>query len=308
MSEPANTDRGAQSGADEHPPPSDGCRRLLDAERDALTVHLAEQHCDRNGVECAWYHGDWELLKFLGIVSSAAVHSRQLQALLQMALAGLPRRPRVLLSGCTDSTLLRILQEGVGSRVVDVVGLDLCATPLELMRAYATPRELDFDVVRANVLEYEDERGYDLILTHAFMGNFSSEERAALAARWFGLLRPGGCVATVQRIRPGETPAIIEFSAGQAEAFVRGALASAARLDLQDMPRVERAARTFAQKKRTFSITSRAEFERLFAAAGFQLLHLEYEALPVVPGLSGPSVPSGGEYAFLLAGREREAG
>jgi len=295
VSEPVSTSRSAVTAGNGG--------RALDAERDALTLGLAARHCNRNGVECGWYHGEWELLKCLGIVSTAAVHTGQLQVLLQLALDVLPQRPRILLSGCTDDALLRVVQAGAAARVVDVVALDLCATPLELARARAASLGIAYDAVRADILEHEDREGFDLILTHAFMGNFPEADRARLVAKWFALLRPGGCLATIQRIRPPGTPAVIGFSGTQAEAFVQSALASATRIGLRDLPRVERAARAFTQHKRTHAITSRTGFERLFTGAGFEFLHLVYEALPTRPGLSGPSVPSGGEYAMLLAGR-----
>jgi hypothetical protein len=136
------------------------------------------------------------------------------------------------------------------------------------------------------------------------MGYFAAPERARLVAKWAALLRPGGRVVTIQRIRPQGTPAVVGFSAGQAEAFVAAALASGARQGLEDIARIERAARTFARKFRTHPITSRTDFERLFTDAGLECMHLEYVTLSTVPGLSGPSVPSGGEYALLIAGKD----
>lgn len=306
MNRRVKTRRVPTSGGVRPAPDRDVSHQPMDAGRDALTRRLAERYCNRPGPDCGWYHGEWELLKSLGIVSTAAVHTSQLQALLRMALEGRSGRPRILLSGSTDDALLRVVRDGVGTRGVDVVALDICATPLEVMRASDISGTLDFDVVRADILRYEDEQGYDLILTHAFMGNFADGDRARLLARWFALLRPGGSLATIQRIRPHGTPAVIGFSAGQTEAFVQAARESGARLGLDDIPRVERVARTFAQKKRTYAITSRDDFEQLFTTAGFELTYLQYDVLPVLPGLSGPSVPSGGEYAFLIASKDTE--
>ncbi len=290
---------------DGQPPGLSGDRsQPMDAERDALSMRLAERFCNRHGTDCDWYHGEWELLKSLGIVSSSAVHAPQLLALLRTALKGLPHQPRILVSGSTDDSLLRIIHEGMGTGSADIVALDICATPLELMRDYATSRELSYEAICANILDHADEQAYDLILTHAFMGNFSDLERARLVAKWASLLRPRGRVVTIQRIRPPGTPAVIGFTAEQADAFVRAALASAARQGMEDSRRVERVARTFTQKFRTHSITSRTDFKALFIDVGLELIHLEYHKLSPFGGLSGPSVPSGGEYAFLIAGKE----
>lgn len=278
----------------------------INAERDSLSMRLAERFCNRHGTDCDWYHGEWELLNSLGIVSSSAVHAPQLLALLRRALKGLPHRPRILVSGSTDDSLLRIIHEGIGTGSADIVALDICATPLELMRVYATSRELRYDAVCANILDHDDERAYDLIMTHAFMGNFDDGERANLVAKWASLLRPGGRVVTIQRIRPPGTPSVTGFTSEQADVFVRAALESGARQGIGDSRRVERAARMFTRKFRTHSITSRTEFEALFIDANLEFIHLEYNRLPTFSGLSGPSVPSGGEYAFLIAGKNTE--
>jgi len=293
--DPASVDGASPADEDSH--------LLTYADRDALATRLAGQFCNRGNLECRWYHGEWELLKALGIVSTSAVHRRQLRALLELALDALPRRPRILLSGSTDDTLLRIVNSAAGGRSVDVVALDLCATPLELMRVYATARTLAYNAVCTNILDYNDADGFDLILTHAFMGNFDDRDRARLVAKWASLLRPGGRVVTIQRIRPVDAPAVVGFSDTQAEVFVQEALRSGARLGIGDLARVERAARAFARNFSTFTITSRAGFEQLFTDAGLGMIHLEYDRLSTVPGLSGPSVPSGGEYALLVAGK-----
>lgn len=276
----------------------------LDNERDATTRQLAARYCDRNGVKCGWYHGEWVLLKSLDIVSTAAVHSRQLQALSRQALAALPPSPRILLSGATDDALLRILAELEEARRAEVTALDICDTPLALMKEGVPAGSLKVVDVRADILQYENTRGFDLILTHAFMGNFTADERPDLVARWFALLRPGGRLVTIQRIRPTGTPPVIGFSDEEIRVFVQAALESAAGRGIEDLSRVERAATLFAQNKRTHVITSRAQFEQLFSAVGFELMDLQYSRLPTRRRLSGPSVPSGGEYALLMAGKE----
>src|SRR3546814_11783469 len=52
------------------------------------------------------------------------------------------------------------------------------------------------------VLDYDGGARFDVVCTHCFLGYFTPEQRPALMAKWFSLLRPGGRVLTVTPIRP----------------------------------------------------------------------------------------------------------
>lgn len=265
---------------------------------------MAEEFCSG---ECRWYHGNWELLKSLGVVTTSAVHAREWSELLGSVLQGCGEPPAVLLSGATDDALLRMLVAAGGGRPMDITALDICATPLELMGRCAAELGLALHPVCSDIRHYAPGKRFDLILTHAFLGNFAAADRARLVRRWGGLLAPGGRVVTMQRVRPPDSPPVVRFSPAQSARFVDAAL-EAARRTGDRQPEftawVEFAARTFAERFVSHAITSRSELERLFVEAGLQLQHLEYRALATRGGLAGPSVPSGGEYALIVAGRE----
>ena len=268
---------------------------------------LAEQHCNRGDLDCRWYHGNWQLLKSLGVVSTSAVHATELGELLERA--GLTTRvaPNVLLSGSTDATLLEILASCApgGGRHADITGVDICATPLELMGLYARARGITFSPYRADILDYPAHNSFDIILTHAFMGNFDTEGRAALARKWASMLSATGSIVTVQRVRPADSPPVIRFSAEQARQFIHAVLTAAQASDLSpdDLARAEAAASAFAENFMSHAITSKASLEQVFIDAGLTFSHLEYRSLDKRVNLAGPSVPSGGEYAFIIAER-----
>ncbi len=264
---------------------------------------VAERLCTE---DCRWYHGSWELLRSLGVVSTSGVHARELGELLGRALADCPDRPALLLSGSTDDTLLRILRSSAGERELAITALDVCATPLALMGEYGAQQGLQLSCVQADILEYAPAGSFDLILTHAFMGYFDAPGRQRLVRKWSSLLGRNGRLATVQRVRAADAPAVVTFSPQQSADFVRAALHAAAQAGdprPEFRARVEAAARRFAARFRSHSITSKPEFERLFVDAGLRIQHLEYRTLAAASGLSGPSVPSGGEYAVILVGR-----
>ncbi len=282
----------------------------MDFESCDLSLQLAEQHCNRGDLDCRWYHGNWELLKSLGVVTTSGVHARELGALLLQALADIGSAPRILLSGSTDATLLEIAASACrdAGRRADITAVDICATPLELMSRYARENGLRFSSARTDILDYSAQASYDIIFTHAFMGNFDQAGRSRLLRKWASMLSAAGCVVTVQRVRPADSPAVVRFTAEQAINFIAVARKAAARAGITqpgDLARVEAAATNFTAHFMAHTITSRAALEQLFLDAGLSFRHIEYKALQKSPGLSGPSVPSGGEYGFIIASRKK---
>jgi SAM-dependent methyltransferase len=275
----------------------------------ALNRNLAEQHCNRGELDCRWYHGNWELLKSLGMVSTCGVHARELTALVQLALDENCPAPKILISGSTDATLLQILASSCSEKghTPDFTAVDICATPLELMRRHALESGLRFSSVRADLLEYCPGERFDLIVTHAFMGNFDAVGRARLVRKWASMLSEGGSVVTIQRVRPADSPSVVRFTVDQARRFIDGSLDAAAQasgLQPTDLPGVAAAAAAFTELFFSYAITSRADMEQLFLDAGLSFRYLEYHAQTPVNDLAGPSVPSGGEFAFIVASRE----
>lgn len=270
---------------------------------------LAEQHCNRGELDCRWYHGNWELLKALGVVSSSAVHAKELRELLLKALPAGKANPSIFISGATDATLLEILHStclDAGVQPV-VTAVDVCATPLVLMAEYAARHDLAFSKTRADLLAYPADSQYDVIFTHVFMGYFDARQRATLLRKWASLLADGGRVATVQRLRPPDSPPIVGFSPEQARHFRAAARDAAANLDhlpAEERARVDDAAAVFTENLRNHVITSREDLERLFTDAGLRFSHLEYQSLEKRSNLGGPAVPSGGNYAFIVAEKD----
>jgi hypothetical protein len=270
---------------------------------------LAEQNCNRGDLDCRWYHGNWALLKSLGLVATSAIHAEELRDLLLQALPAGKKNPAILISGSTDATLLEILHAACLDAGVlpDVTAVDVCDTPLELMAEYARRHGIAFSRARADILTYTSSTRYDVIFTHVFMGNFDEASRPALLHAWATLLADGGRVATVQRVRPGDSIPTARFTPNQSGQFVASALeaaASATHLPADELARVEGAATAFAENFHSHAINSREALEHLFEQAGFTFNYLKYQSLKTKSSMSGPSVPSGGHYAFIIAEKE----
>ena len=279
----------------------------MDETEIALNHAIAEQHCNRGDDDCRWYHANWHLLKALGIVSTSGIHERSIARLLKLAV-GQHTTPRILLTGSTDETLLQVVHSACREMGVapQLTALDLCATPLAFMQGYADQNAINLEAVKANILEFAPTEQFDIIVTHAFMGNFNDAQRPCLAHKWNELLSHKGKVVTIQRVRPADSPAIVKFSQQQAADFVTTAIGVAEKLGFSqesDLFRVRQAASVFAQNFSTHAIRSKAALRKLFLDAGMSLECLSYHRLEKMEHLSGPSVPSDAEYAHIVAGK-----
>ena len=278
----------------------------------AACQSLAEKYCNTGENGCRWYHGSWHLLKALGIVSTSAIHETNIARLLESAIED-HATPRILLAGSTDESLLRIVRKVCHGMSVDaeITALDICRTPLQFMQLYAHRKQFELKTVQADILEFDGADAFDVILTHAFMGYFDDVERQRLVRRWKTLLDTHGKIVTIQRVRPPDSPPIVRFSQQQGTDFLAAAVSAAEQHGISSGPalmRVEEAATRFARNFFSHSVNSKSSLERLFNDAGMIFSTLEYQSLGTRERLSGPSVPSGGEYAHIIASKELEDG
>lgn len=253
------------------------------------------------GESCAWHHGLWPTLRLLGLATAPALHGE----FLRPALAGVGgERPRVLLSGAADHALLALALAAFGARKPQTTVLDVCDTPLLLNRWYAERVGRSVATRRANILDFEEADPFDVICTHAFLGNFDTAQRVALARRWHALLKPGGKAIMVNRLRPGCEARWIAFSVEQVWAF-RARVEEAAKPHGLQVPGLGRAAETYARRQAIFPLGSAQELLALFERAGFDIEHLSIATL--APSLQqqvdAPMVPEGDTHAQLIAVR-----
>ncbi|MFM6988063.1 MAG: class I SAM-dependent methyltransferase [Arenimonas sp.] len=264
--------------------------------REAIALALAEapRLCAGNPAgDCAWYHGSWPVLKGLGVFVSLKSDDDFLLPQLRAAIAGGARR--VLVSGTADAGMLsRIAACLPDAPELDITVLDQCATPLALCRQYAELAGFGIHAVQADILDYRDADGFDLICTHSFLTFFDAAARRALVRQWFDLLRPGGAVLTAQRVRPGETESVTRYPPSEvaalqdsAERLARGhgdALGV-------DAAQARRSAWLYAAHHQTHLIADSAQLREPFDRAGFRLEHFAPPPadapVPDVPGAPG---------------------
>jgi len=218
---------------------------------------------------------------------------------------------RVLISGAADYALFaQVLAAYRAERQdLDCQIVDICATPLALCRWYAELRAATVHTEASDLLHYESTQSFDLIVTHAFLGYFDAPARAQLTQRWRPLLRPGGHVLTIQRIRPDFPDEMVRFTPAQAEAFIDNVMQRAEGMPLGfeiDRPFLAAATRQYTDRFQMHPIRSIDEFANLFVDGGFSIDEQRpVETETQLPrGLSGPSVAESAAFVRLVATRK----
>ena len=274
---------------------------------------MAEQLCVKDPLSegtCAWYHGFWPYMRLLGLGAAPSVHARGLIPVLT-ALAQTGDYQKVLISGAADYSMLAhvICAYNQAKAALKPTVVDVCDTPLYLNRWYAERVSVDIDTQRSDIRFFESFSPFDLICTHAFLGYFTSRDRLHVVRNWYKLLRPGGKVMTIQRIRPHADRETLSFTPTQAKAFVdRVAIAAKQNHGLDNSTRewLGAAAREYADKFWTNPICSQQELAMLFEEASFRVETLEKPSSDIQANgaLSGPTIPMQAEYLFVVATRQ----
>jgi SAM-dependent methyltransferase len=277
-----------------------------------LARRLAPATCyrdPRSGETCAWSHGIWLYLRVLGLNTTPqdqAVHYHRGLG----EYASLGRAPRILVSGAADFGMLAEVIAAFRPRGVEpeVLVTDICETPLAVNRWYAERAGLRISTERTDILELRRSDAFDAICTHSFFGRFSPERRPALIETWRRLLRPGGAVITVNRIR-SDAHGRAAFAAGHAEKFrelvARGVREAVPPLDVAPEA-LAAEAEAYARQPGGHAVNSREELEALFTGGGLRIEH--FEVSPVARAaasreLRGPTLPGGALYGCLVAKR-----
>jgi len=254
---------------------------------------------------CDWNHGLWPTLRLLGLVTEPALHGE----FLRPALAAVPgAAPRVLLSGAADHALLAQVLAAYAGRSPRITVLDICETPLALSRWYAEREGFELATRASDILTFEDADGFDAIVTHSFLGNFAAEVRPALMRQWYSLLKPGGRLLTINRLRGAEAPKTTIFTTEESAHFVQRLTADLeAQRDHFDAPAEALAAmaETYLRNRRSHPVRTREELAAYFEDAGFTLDGFAELQQPDPGGTrpSGPTLPGGGRYMTVIARR-----
>ncbi len=278
---------------------------LLAAARYARS--LADSTCliDDSGRSCAWYHGAWPFFRLVEIVSTPKKHAAHFES----ELRGLKQQEqcrRVLISGSADDGMLSLGADASAGWLpaVEFTVIDRCATPLRLCERFAQQRRLKLTTIQRNILDPAPAAAYDAILTHGFLGYFTAAELPVLLLRWRSLLRPGGRLVMVQRIREHYAGDRVRFTTAEAAAFIasvkRLSAPHTAELAADDVPAL---ARRYVANMDAWPVRSAQGLRRAIEANGFRLLRFERSDAQRADAITGPAVPNSAGYHMITAER-----
>ena len=238
-----------------------------------LAMRLAPVLCSGNHVDaedCSWYHGIWQFLRVFDMVSTPTWHTRFY--IEQLGLAAQTGASRVLITGAADYSMYAHVLHAFRTAGTEpsVTILDLCETPLMLCRWYGRFAEHRPEVVCGDVLEYEPESAFDVVVTDAFITRFSNVDRPRVAQAWARYLEPEGRLVTTVRLEPGLPPASpILPTAAQVESF-------------------RRRARRFAERWRPFLLADPADIESASATYASRMVSNALGGVDELANLLGP--------------------
>ncbi|OMH22939.1 hypothetical protein BKD30_15330 [Tersicoccus phoenicis] len=170
---------------------------------DVASVLCVGDHVDVDG--CTWYHGVWQYLRLMDMVSTPSWHhdfySRELNQAVELG----ARSPVV--SGTADYSVFAYLVGALGDSEshTKLTVVDQCNTPLFACQWYAKRVGVRVTTVSDDIRSYASSHAgqHDLIVTDAFLTRFSADERREVLRDWHTMLIPGGRVVTTIRIHTG---------------------------------------------------------------------------------------------------------
>ncbi len=276
-----------------------------------LAWSRAPQLCSKDaatGESCAWIHGFWQYLRLLGLASTPSLHSQFfIEALTNRAAPG--ASPKILISGAADYSMLDlVIRAQARDAGADITIVDRCETPLMLNRWFADRAGIAITTRHRDIFDYADTRAFDAVCTHSFLSELPPSRWPQLLDKWRQLLRPGGVVITINRLRPDAGSESRGFTPEQGSAFCN-AVTDRARALGQALEasalRLAEAAEAYVARRRTYAPRSGEQLAELFEGAGFKVDTLLHG--PVATGmrsdLSGPTTPGNADYARLVARR-----
>lgn len=273
-----------------------------------LARRLAAQLCKdpETGRDCSPMHGVWQYLRLLGLVTTPADHRDFIKDAFAEA-APANEQIKVLISGAVDYSMQAHVLWACGLCRADpnITVVDVCDTPLWLNDWYARRLGRSIDGIRQDVRAYIADAPYDVVCTHSFLSQIPASDRPTLLARWRQLLRPGGRVITVNRIRAGSDAGPFTYSDAQIKALREAVLVRAGqwhdRLDLGPGELADNAV-LYARQRRIFPVSSPDAIAALFTQAGFALDHLSSAAATPGP-LHSSAASTEAVYAKVVARR-----
>jgi len=226
--------------------------------------------------DCSWYHGAWQYLRALNVVSAPTWHKDFYKGTLGDFLRS-RNEANILISGTADysllATLLWISKSIDNSVSIKVFVLDSCLTPLIICRWFSNFTDTNIKTIHQNILAVSSRYSFDLIISDAFITRFEGSAKGRVIKKWYKLLKPAGSIITT--IRKEDCSTKITHSKKEINKFTQKVEKELSNLPTKtfgisdEKTVVTRLARKYVQNMTSHPIESSKQAKELFKEAGF---------------------------------------
>lgn len=237
--------------------------RLIEEGKEIANVNCAGGYPNRD--DCTWYHGNWMLLRYLGLVSNPYWHEDFYKNAISAAFTS---TSNVLVLATADFSMPMLCSES-GVETLDIS--DICPTPLEICKKVADLLNLKWETHVQNVFD-SPSKAYHIIVNDAFLSRFPQKEAVlnAIAAR---LINRGYYITTLKQGKintGGEIPQDVRIH------FINKAVN---RYAMQKKPfqgfDIEKITNTYVEKMSSYPVSNEKELITLFNNSGLEIEHME---------------------------------
>lgn len=151
--------------------------------------------CEKGYVDqedCSWYHSNWMLLRYLGVVSNPFWHENFYHNVINKYTNN---QTKVLVLGTADFSMPYLCQlEGID----DITICDICKTPLNICKCTAAYHGFSWKTEQKNIFDGINGK-YDVVINDAFITRFEYEKKKTVLNHIWDTLKDDGIYITTMR-------------------------------------------------------------------------------------------------------------
>lgn len=242
-----------------------------------INYQTALNNCSHNHVDnssCMWYHGAWQYLRLLDVVSSPSWHHK---FYLKNLCKSCQDKIDVLISGLADYSMYAyvLLSAKRYHCSCNVTAIDLCKTPLLNAKWYAEQMNEKITLEQKNIFDVTGR--FDLICADAFLTRFQKVEMIKVLQKWHALLKDDGKFVTTIRIHDSKHIIPIETQQLAIEKFVKKTVSRAKKYPNLKLSinEIRTLAQVYAKSMKSNKLGDKLEIIDEIQKQGFDIIHME---------------------------------
>lgn len=216
--------------------------------------------------DCSWYHGNWMLLRYLGVVSNPYWHETFYKGALHNICAN--DKEYVLIAGTADFSMPLLCSE---TNIPKVFICDKCSTPVKICNLVSQFLGCDWKTFVQDVCS-EFPFKCDIIINDAFLSRFVDKDKPLMGI-YNGLKKGGYYITTLKKGRQNKGGEVTDsvrahFMQKVRERYIQN------KDVLPDLD-IDAISATYVEKMASFPVENENEIHMLFKKVGLNILEIE---------------------------------